>query len=82
MIMTKSRKLFTVALAAVAVAGLSLGATGTAFAGKKHHHHHHGHHHHKFFRSVIVVSTADDDDCEWKWYRTRSGYLVKKWVCD
>jgi hypothetical protein len=80
MIMTKSRKLFTVALAAVAVGALSLGAVGPAFAGKKHHHHHG--HHHKFYRSVVVISTADDDDCEWKWYRARNGVLFKKWVCD
>jgi hypothetical protein len=65
---TKSKKLLTIAFAAVALTTASLATTGEALAhgkGGKH-----------FFSRVIVVPTTVGSSCYWKWINYR-----KVWFC-
>jgi hypothetical protein len=65
---TKSKKLLTIAFAAVALTTASLATTGEALA------HNHGS---KFFRSrVIVVPATVGSSCYWKWINYK-----KVWFC-
>jgi hypothetical protein len=70
--MTKTKKIITVALAAVALTTASLAATGNAFAGGRHHHHffHRG----VFFTTPIVYASC------WKWVYFK-GIYKKVYVC-
>ena len=70
--MTKTKKIITVALAAVALTTASLAATGNAFAGGRHHHHffHRG----VFFNTPIVYASC------WKWVYFK-GIYKKVYVC-
>ena len=70
--MTKTKKIITVALAAVALTTASLAATGNAFAGG-------GHHHHHFFRSGVFFATPVYASC-WKWVYFK-GLYKKVYVC-
>jgi hypothetical protein len=70
--MTKTKKIITVALAAVAITTASLAATGNAFAGG-------GHHHHHFFRSGVYFATPVYASC-WKWVFFK-GFYKKVYVC-
>jgi hypothetical protein len=70
--MTKTKKIITVALAAVAITTASLAATGNAFAGG-------GHHHHHFFRSGVYFATPVYATC-WKWVFFK-GFYKKVYVC-
>jgi hypothetical protein len=71
--MTNTKKIITVALAAVAITTASLAATGNAFAGGRHHHHHH------FFRSGVYFATPVYASC-WKWVFFK-GFYKKVYVC-
>jgi hypothetical protein len=71
--MTKTKKIITVALTAVAITTASLAATGNAFAGGGHHHHHH------FFRSGVYFATPVYASC-WKWVFFK-GFYKKVYVC-
>jgi hypothetical protein len=71
--MTKTKKILTVALAAVALTTASLASTGSAFAGGWHHHHHH------FFRSGVYFASPAYASC-WKWVFFK-GYYKKIYVC-
>ena len=65
---TKSKKLLTIAFAAVALTTASLATTGEALAhgkGGKH-----------FFSRVIVVRTTVGSSCYWKWINYK-----KVWFC-
>jgi hypothetical protein len=70
--MTNTKKIITVALAAVAITTASLAATGNAFAGGRHHHHH-------FFRSGVYFATPVYASC-WKWVFFK-GFYKKVYVC-
>jgi hypothetical protein len=70
--MTRTKKIITVALAAVAITTASLAATGSAFAGG-------GHHHHHFFRSGVYFATPVYASC-WKWVFFK-GFYKKVYVC-
>jgi hypothetical protein len=70
--MTRTKKIITVALAAVAITTASLAATGSAFAGGAHHHHH-------FFRSGVYFATPVYASC-WKWVFFK-GFYKKIYVC-
>jgi len=68
--MSTSKKLLTIALAAVAITTASLAGTGEAFAhGGK------GGKHFRFHRSAIFLSAPVVPSC-WKWIG-----LKKVWVC-
>jgi hypothetical protein len=71
--MTKTKKIITVALTAVAITTASLAATSNAFAGGGHHHHHH------FFRSGVYFATPVYASC-WKWVFFK-GFYKKVYVC-
>jgi hypothetical protein len=71
--MTSTKKIITVALAAVAITTASLAATGNAFAGGRHHHHHH------FFRGGAYFATPVYASC-WKWVFFK-GFYKKVYVC-
>ena len=73
--MTKTKKILTVALAAVALTTASLASTGNAFAGGRGHHHHH----HHFFRSGVYFASPVYASC-WKWVYYK-GYYKKIYVC-
>jgi hypothetical protein len=77
--MTKSKKILTVALTAVAITAASLASTGSAFAGWKHHHHHHHHGHWHGWGGGVFLSGAVAASC-WRWIETRRGY-AKVYVC-
>ena len=65
---TKSKKLLTIAFAAVALTTASLATTGEALAHGKGG---------KFFRSrVIVVPATVGSSCNWKWINYK-----KVWCC-
>jgi hypothetical protein len=71
--MTKTKKIITVALAAVALTTASLAATGNAYAKGG------GHHHHFFHRGVFFATPVVYASC-WKWVYFK-GIYKKIYVC-
>jgi len=71
--MTTTKKILTVAIAAVALPTASLASTGNAFAKGG------GHHHHHFFRTGVIFATPVYATC-WKWVFIRD-YWKKIYVC-
>lgn len=71
--MTTTKKIITVALAAVAITTASLASTGSAYAGGKHGHHFHHHHRGVFFAGHGYNSC-------WKWVFFK-GFYKKVYVC-
>ena len=70
--MTTTKKIITVALAAVAITTASLAATSDANATGRHHRHH-------FHRGVFFAAPVVYPSC-WKWVFFK-GYYKKIWVC-
>jgi hypothetical protein len=73
--MTNTKKIITVALAAVAITTASLASTGSANASGRHGHFFHHHHHYRgvFFATPVYASC-------WKWVFFK-GYYKKVYVC-
>jgi hypothetical protein len=70
--MTNTKKIITVALAAVAITTASLASTGSAYAGGKHRHFFHRHSG-VFFAAPVYASC-------WKWVFFK-GFYKKVYVC-
>ena len=71
--MTNTKKIITVALAAVAITTASLASTGSAYAGGRHGHFFHDHHRGVFFAAPVYASC-------WKWVFFK-GFYKKIYVC-